>query len=273
MGINISVIRSGSSGNCTALWTKNECVLIDCGHVRVSELEYELNQLGISCNNIRGIIVTHAHSDHIDTNGLKFALAYGIKVYIHPENYEIVYSNNQRVIKQLEANMQIAFHRLAPFKIGVYRIEPFRVKHPKHNPGYPLGFALSVKRVEGNVKFGYMTDLKEVTPEILEKLAGVSALIIETNYDQTVIDNGYGQHGWDAHLSNQRAARAVCDLSCASSPSQLRYVFLAHVSDRNNTHEDAWDCVTRVLHLRGVEGIELVRTHRYKRSRVITVQA
>ena len=59
------MLASGSTGNCTALVNDNEeIVLIDCG-IAIKDIQNKLNCLGLSYDNIKYLIITHTHTDHI----------------------------------------------------------------------------------------------------------------------------------------------------------------------------------------------------------------
>ncbi len=55
---------SGSSGNCTYVGTRREGVLVDAG-VDADTVRQGLIDNGLSIKNVKGIILTHDHSDHV----------------------------------------------------------------------------------------------------------------------------------------------------------------------------------------------------------------
>ena len=58
-------LASGSSGNCTALVNdNNEILLIDCG-IAICEIKYKLEQVGLSLDNVKKVLITHMHVDHV----------------------------------------------------------------------------------------------------------------------------------------------------------------------------------------------------------------
>ena len=62
--MRISVLGSGSSGNCTYIATKQVAVLVDLGFGRRS-LERRLRQAQLENQPIDAILVTHGHIDHV----------------------------------------------------------------------------------------------------------------------------------------------------------------------------------------------------------------
>ena len=57
-------LASGSSGNATALVNdENEILLIDCG-IAYSDIKNKLEEVGLSVENIKKVLITHMHIDH-----------------------------------------------------------------------------------------------------------------------------------------------------------------------------------------------------------------
>lgn len=57
-------LASGSSGNATALVNEhNEILLIDCG-ITYSDLKNKLEQVNLSINDVKKVLITHMHVDH-----------------------------------------------------------------------------------------------------------------------------------------------------------------------------------------------------------------
>ena len=67
IGFRVSILASGSSGNCTLLETERTCLLVDAG-INRKELGRRLECLGIKPGHLDGILISHEHTDH--TNGL-----------------------------------------------------------------------------------------------------------------------------------------------------------------------------------------------------------
>ena len=92
------------------------------------------------------------------------------------------------------------------------------------------------------VKVGLVTDMGRSTRLAEVRLRGCNALILEFNYDPTMLSEGpYPMdlkrriHGAEGHLSNQQAGQ----LLEAVSHENLKWVVLAHLSETNNHAEKA----------------------------------
>ncbi len=59
---------SGSSGNCSLLFTETENILIDSG-VGVRSLKKHFKNYGMNLQNVQNILITHDHADHVRSVG------------------------------------------------------------------------------------------------------------------------------------------------------------------------------------------------------------
>ena len=79
--IKVSILGSGSKGNCTLIETKDSKILIDCGF-SAKETVKRLEILNINPTQINGIFLTHEHKDH--TLGVEnFASKFEIPIFAH----------------------------------------------------------------------------------------------------------------------------------------------------------------------------------------------
>ena len=81
--MEVSVIASGSNGNCCLVEDKKTSVLIDAGK-SCKEIERRMNCLGKSLENIDAIILTPSHSDHVNGAGI-ISRMHGVPVYLTKE--------------------------------------------------------------------------------------------------------------------------------------------------------------------------------------------
>ena len=96
-----------------------------------------------------------------------------------------------------------------------------------------------------------VADLGYATRQILNAVKGVHALVIETNHDETLLQNDtkrpwsvkqriLSRHG---HLSNQAAAKLVAEIATEN----LRHILLAHLSEDCNTPDLAREAIRQNL--------------------------
>src|SRR5580765_3298069 len=86
IGLRVSILASGSSGNITLLETERTRLLVDCGLgkretlARLAAVEKDIDQ-------IDGILITHEHTDHC--NGLPQMLGmYKAPLYVTEPTFD-----------------------------------------------------------------------------------------------------------------------------------------------------------------------------------------
>ena len=215
-------LGSGSQGNCLIVDAGDTRLLLDCGFSTRATLE-KLARLGISPEEIDGVLVTHEHSDHI-AGVFKFACRFGIPVYL----------THGTCIAAPRGKTPLPECRLidshAGFAIGSLEIHPFPVPHDAREP---VQYAFS----NGKHRLGVLTDSGSITQHIVDVLRVCDALVLECNHDQDLLAaSGYPLHlkhriaGNFGHLDNTQAASLLRQIET----QQLQHIVAAHLSEQNN---------------------------------------
>jgi phosphoribosyl 1,2-cyclic phosphodiesterase len=240
---SLTVLGSGSSGNC-ALVTSDRCrILIDAGF-SARRISQRLQSLSIEPESLDGILLTHEHSDHIA--GLKvFCGKFDVPVYCNSLTAE--YLCREGVA---EANRYRIFSTGSSFTIQDIDVQAFYVPHDAVDP---VAFVLSSDY--GSV--GFLTDLGYAPKLARERIREVHTLVVETNHDEqrlqadpkrpwSVKQRILSRHG---HLSNEAAATLVADIA----GENLQRVILGHLSRECNSPELALGAMRRL----GLDSLEL----------------
>ena len=66
--LNFCSLYSGSSGNCLFVETESTKILVDCG-TSLKKVVEGLSQIDKNIGDIDAILVTHEHSDHVQSLG------------------------------------------------------------------------------------------------------------------------------------------------------------------------------------------------------------
>lgn len=229
--MRVTILASGSSGNVILLQAAETSVLIDIG-LTAKRIHGHLAEQGVEANSLAGVLLTHEHGDH--TKGLRvFCANSSVPVFTNPLTADALKRSG------IEANWNL-FASGAEFQIGDLRVLPFSVPHDAADP---VGF---VFRHEES-SFAILTDLGYATKQIVNCVQGVNALLIETNHDETMLQNDtkrpwavkqriLSRHG---HLSNVAAA----DIVASVATPQLGHVFLGHMSEDCNCASVATEAV------------------------------
>ena len=250
MPARLTILGSGSAGNCALLETDDTRILIDAGF-SVRQIRRRLATIARAPESLHAILITHEHSDHIQgLNGLADKL--GIPVYCNRPTQDAIAE-----VSGTQFNWRL-FQTGASFEVGDIAVDTFSIPHDAQEP---VGFLL--RTAAGN--FGFATDLGHVTRLVIERIRHANVLVLETNHDVKMLQECphrpwslkqriLGRHG---HLSNEAAADAAQDIMHAG----LRHLYLGHLSRQCNTPELAHRVITARLAQIGAShcGAELTR--------------
>jgi phosphoribosyl 1,2-cyclic phosphodiesterase len=259
--VKISVLGSGSSGNCTCIATENTCLLVDLGFGWRS-LTRRLQEAGLQDRKIDAVMFTHGHSDH--TKGISsFRSRSAAPLFLN--------EGTQAEIRGLkEVDGKEIFCSDAPFIIGDFEIEAFPVSH---DAAEPVGFRFRAEGIDGALA----TDLGELNDQVATKLRGCEWLILESNHDEQMLK--IGPYPWDlkqrvlsrlGHLSNQDLSNFLA----GDFDGQASHILLAHLSRHNNDPEVALEQASRALSQRfpqSAQDHQLHLTYQNKPSIVVTL--
>ncbi len=215
---------SSSSGNAAFVGTGSYGVLIDAG-VSAKRIKTAMTEAGLDPDFIKAIFITHEHDDHV--KGLN-VLAASLKVP--------VYATPGTMAGLADANIldgRFPYELLTDESVAVGDI---RVSHffTSHDSRQSCGYRIDLP--DGAV--GVATDTGYATPEMMKALAGCDLVLLESNYDDDMLVNGYYPPYLKArirskvgHLSNDDSAAAACTLLDLG----VRRFVLGHLSQHNNT--------------------------------------
>ena len=155
MAVQLTILGSGSGGNCAYLETEETRLLIDAGFSN-RQIRQRLATIGRAPEGLNGILVTHEHTDHI--NGLAgLASKLNIPIYCNRDTKDAI---------EHQCGMKFQcriFETRASFDIGDVKIDTFDIPHDAADP---VGFLLHT--MAG--KIGFLTDLGHATKAILRRV-------------------------------------------------------------------------------------------------------
>ena len=245
MAVSVSMLASGSRGNCAIVASARTKLLVDAG-ISCRETFKRMKTLGDDPHSLSAILITHEHSDHI--YGLA-TLARKLRVPVfmtgathHAWARAMRDESGER--PQLEKLERFeSGHR---FQVGDIEVRPFTIPHDAADP---VGFTL---RVEG-VKVGFVTDLGYLPVSVRDHLRGCDVLVLESNHDLEMLR--VGPYPWSVkqrvmsrvgHLSNTALAQFLAN----DYDGNAAYLVLAHLSEQNNHPEVARREAENALSLR-----------------------
>jgi phosphoribosyl 1,2-cyclic phosphodiesterase len=234
--VHLTILGSGSAGNCAYLETDETRLLIDAGFSG-RQIRQRLASIGRTPESLHAILITHEHSDHVQ----------GVAT-LSPRHRIPLCCNrltHEAIEAQLEARFECRlFQTGQSFEIGDVVVDAFAVPHDAYDP---VGFLL--RTPAGNI--GFLTDLGHATQLVVQRVRPAHVLVLEANHDVRLLQDDtkrpwsvkqriLSRHG---HLSNDAAAEAAERIVTAD----LRHIYLGHLSRDCNRPELAHRVVSERL--------------------------
>ena len=218
--LHLHILGSGSRGNCALVEGPDGLIMIDNGLSRRETLK-RMHELGLCEDEVRALILTHEHSDHVS----------GVSVWCKRFDGELYASTGTAAVrKYLDCLPFCCFDPGDSFEVCGVRIDTFSTSHDVVNP---VGFRFT----RGGDAIGYATDTGVLLPEAMRLLADVRILALESNHDVPMLRTGsYPRVLQDrilserGHLSNEQAATALTELIS----DRTEHVVAMHISQENN---------------------------------------
>ncbi|MCM1102078.1 MAG: MBL fold metallo-hydrolase [Clostridium sp.] len=228
-------IASGSSGNCIYVGSDATHLLVDVG-ISGKRTESGLNLLGLTGEDIDGILVTHEHADHINGLGV-MARKYGIPIYATRGTIEAI--RNMESVGRINESL---FHEVREDEKLVIKdltVNPMKISH---DAAQPVAYRVSY----GRKKVAICTDLGHFTDYTVDCLRGMDALLLEANHDVNMLQVGAYPYylkqrilSDKGHLSNENSGRLLSRVL----HDGLQAILLGHLSRENNLPELAYEAV------------------------------
>lgn len=240
--MRVAALASGSSGNAFLVQTDEVRVLVDAG-VPLRSLIPALASQGLTPGGLDCILLTHEHSDHL-------ASAAGLA-----RRFAAPVVSTEGTLSRIQSRT-VERQVVSPgdsLTLGDLRISTFSVPHDSADP---IGYMFE----DGDSRVTFATDLGHVPQELIGILRRSNLLILEANHDVTRL--WYGPYprplkervaSANGHLSNDQTA----DCLAAVANGKPQWVWLAHLSETNNSPRRALQTVKRKLAETGIGTLEI----------------
>jgi phosphoribosyl 1,2-cyclic phosphodiesterase len=240
-------LASGSSGNAFVVGNEHVSLVLDAG-LSARRLLHHLDAMWVDRERVAGVVLTHEHGDH-SCGALALARELDVPLYA---------TGGTASALRLAPEEWVRLEPERSFEVAGLSVTPFPVVH---DGAEPVGLLVDA----GGHRVALATDLGSIDHRTLDWARQADLLILDTNHDLNRLWNGpypaslkrriASPHG---HLSNVEAARCI---ELCVERGQTRRVWLAHLSETNNTQRMALRTVTH--RLRGATvAIEVARRHR-----------
>jgi phosphoribosyl 1,2-cyclic phosphodiesterase len=237
----VAPLGSGSAGNAYYFESDGTSILVDAGY-GPRETGKRLEQIGRKLEDLRAIVVTHEHYDHI-RGADSIARKLSIPIYVTKGTLDA------SAIDRLETPIVI-FENNSTFAIGELNVHACRTLHDAIDP------ACFVIEARDGTRIGLASDLGWVDQYVLRHLSGCDGLFFESNHDLDMLR--MGTYPWSlkrrimsrfGHLSNDDSMNAVQRMIGAD----LKTLCLIHLSQKNNHESIVRDMAARMVARTGAQ--------------------
>ena len=234
-------LASSSSGNCTYISASGGTLLVDVG-ISFRRLTQSLCELDAHPRQLAAVLITHEHIDHV--RGLRqLTEKTDITVCASGAVLEYLLDYNH-----LAAKTSLIEVNGATFCVGDMEVTAF---HTSHDSVDSVGYRIVTP--DGH-RIAVATDLGVVTDEVDRGVTGCELVMLEANYDDTMLWNGSYPYPLKrriasalGHLPNDQTAAWACRLLGLGTTRLM----LAHLSRENNRPALAFDTVDGALRQTG----------------------
>jgi phosphoribosyl 1,2-cyclic phosphodiesterase len=218
--MKVDILASGSGGNCIALSSSQNTILVDIG-IAKTKIEKRLIDAGILPGSIAAIFITHAHGDHV--KGLPLANKYKIPVYAAEGEWRSINGVDDELRKPFKAGHDIL--------LEYFFAETFKSHHDAFDS---VGYVVSDFQ---GCKTSICLDTGHVDDEMIFKMEGSTTYIIESNHEPNMVEVSNYPNSVKArilshigHLSNKQTAETLSKLIYGVGEQ----IYLTHLSSHNN---------------------------------------
>lgn len=229
-------LSSGSSGNCFYVGNSkgNEGILIDAG-ISSKRIVEKLSQINVLPEQIKGILITHEHADHIKGADV-FARSFNVPIFATKKTFDKhSLCSNSDLLNRIGNS--------SSFKLAGMEIETFSKSHLAEDP-------VSFSVVQNSKRASIITDLGICCDRVNSVVSDSDFLFLESNHDLNMLEKGpypaflkAWVRGDKGHLSNLQASLCILE----HGTRKLKNVILSHISQTNNTPEIALNTFTHIL--------------------------
>lgn len=235
MTARLTILASGSAGNSALVECDGERWLIDLG-LEPKELDARLTAVDAEWSQIRGVLVTHRHSDHWTPKSLSRCWTSRVPVFCHRDHAaafrvgcpDFRDLERERLFRPFVGERSIAISEN-------WTCRPFRVRH---DGGATFGFRFE----SAQSAFAYAADLGCWDRGLLERLVDVELLALEFNHDSELLRQSPRPPwlvrrilGDEGHLSNAQACELIGEVLKQSGADRLKQLVLLHISRECNS--------------------------------------
>ena len=257
-------MRSGSSGNLTAVRHDGRAILVDAGLPSGRALDQALEEASLSWAQVDAVLVSHLHGDHVNAHTVARCAEHGVPIHLHEKNRRMFES---RVFSRIDERKRARFQGQSllrtfgegAFPVGRAEVRAFPVPHDA--VGLTCGFRIRIGDEGRDVRIAMATDIGHGGNGLFEDFLDADLILIEANHDERMLAESrrHDRHrvsGDGGHLSNRQAATLLVR-ALQESRRRPSGIVLCHLSGDHNDPHLAASTVREALSRHDFGGIRL----------------
>lgn len=214
--MKLTVVGTGSSGNCYILENKHGAILLDAG-LPISKIRRAVRDW----SKVGACFVTHEHGDH--AQAVPALCRRGIVCYMSPGTRAILLNGEK---PDYAGNIECVRASDLVITDTGFHVMPFAVKHDASDP---LGYM--IKDHETNKILVFATD----TAGFYNRFANVSYWLIESNFCMDILERQYRDgtitaQMWLRIVMSHMDMRALADFLPTNDLTKTELIVLCHLS-------------------------------------------
>jgi phosphoribosyl 1,2-cyclic phosphodiesterase len=262
--LTFRTLRSGSSGNMLLLESTSDRgasrLIVDCG-IRSQRTCRQIFEFEIGATDgFDGLLVTHAHSDHINYPSLRVLEQVGIPIYMHSSTLDEVrrrYLNPAKLPASVSlSGLDLRTFGSEAFKVGDFSVSPIAVPHAPNVSTH----AFLIRH--GDQKLLLASDFND--PEaVIPHIYDCDLIYLEANYDKDLLRRYYNPASL-FHMGNP-ATGLLLDHAISESSRKPKAIVLGHLSEERNRPDLAMGTINEVLRKsRRLDGVRICAAPRHE---------
>ena len=245
--MQINSIGSSSSGNSYLIKAGGVNLLLDLG-LSCSKILNAASELGIDAEDIDGVLITHEHIDHVRSVRAISKKCENAKIYASSGTI-----GNCSSFSDVDPDRVCCVKAGDEIDFGDVHVRCFSLSHDATEP---IGYSFD----DGESMLCVVTDTGIITDEIFDEIIKADILVFEANHEENLLMMGEYPYYVKmriksdlGHLSNVTAGEVLARVLAERESYSKLEIMLAHLSEKNNTPEQARLTIEDILRENGFE--------------------
>lgn len=249
--LRVVSLASGSSGNCILVETEEASLLVDAGLSAKATIA-ELAGLGVSPTSLGAVLLSHEHGDHVG----------GVRTLARRFKVPVISNEATLTAAKIDPARSETLRTGGTTRVGPMTVSSFGLPHDSREA---VGFFIECD----GWRLCLATDLGYAPESLIEYVQAADLVVLEANHDRRWLTNGPYPAALKArilsdvgHLANEDCAQLVA----RAASGRPQWVWLAHLSEVNNTPRRAVKCVRARLQQESITTVQVAVALRDRRS-------